>query len=374
MSLFLCPHFSSMSEFIPSSTGQVSHGDCGWDALLMAANTYDPARFPLTGDGLAALRDDAIAHGYADANGAVNIPNLDRYLTDHGYPHRTVGYAQFDLAALHTLIQGYLTGALKSPIILETSTAGAGLPEDEAGVQFHFFALGGEDSAALDGDGATGGYLRGDGDAVKYNNWPGPKYPLATSWNEIVKAGIIGYIILDGVPPAASSTPPQGGSMTVPAGWTDNPAQDKLSAPNGHSCQKGIRQFVLSAPGGWQGGLPLEEEHAQIPMELGNPAITDGTQQTFERAIVEWIPTPVPGGPSAGCFVMWSGKEILAYRKALAAAQAALKQTQSDLATMQAQRDALSAKLASGQQAVVKIAADTQSLSADVAAATKALG
>jgi len=97
-------------------------------------------------------------------------------------------------------------------------------------------------------------------------------------------------------------------SMGVPIKWTDN--NNVLTAPNGLRIVKGFRDFVLSHP--WSGdNWPIEEEHAQSPLELSNIHLGSGTQQMFRWTCLEWT-------PQNGVFVMWIGQELLALRAKMA--------------------------------------------------------
>ncbi len=94
----------------------------------------------------------------------------------------------------------------------------------------------------------------------------------------------------------------------VPLGWKDNGAT--LTAPNGHTVTLGFRDYVLNH--NWDAGnWPLEEAHAQDPLELSNPSLGHGTQQVFHVTVLEWTPTH-------GVFVAWGGQELLKLRELLA--------------------------------------------------------
>lgn len=250
MPRFLCPNFDTLSEFIPSSTGEKSHGDCGWLALLLALHCYDAGRYPLNGDGLASVRDDAIRNGYAEANGAVNIPNLDRYLTDHHIPHTTVGYDQYTLDGLHTLLKSYATGFLQ-PVIIECSSAGR-LPEDEAGVQYHYYTMGGIDTDIPC-------YFRGDGDAVKYNAWPGFKSPIQTSWDEIVASGPIARIVIHGAPGAPTGGLPVALTIETDSAGKVTGAHDDTGS--GKHIGEGFALAASQDPKAMASHIIVEEQH-----------------------------------------------------------------------------------------------------------------
>lgn len=94
----------------------------------------------------------------------------------------------------------------------------------------------------------------------------------------------------------------------VPTGWTDNGAT--LTSPNGITVTLGFRDYILN--NNWpSGNWPIEEAHAQDPLELSNPGLGHGTQQVFRWSVLEWT-------PSGGVFVSWVGQELLALRAKLA--------------------------------------------------------
>jgi len=95
----------------------------------------------------------------------------------------------------------------------------------------------------------------------------------------------------------------------IPPKWTDDGTT--LTAPNGHRVVRGFRDFILKY-GQWPAdNWPLEEEHAQSPLEFGNIHLGSGTQQMFRWTCLEWT-------PQNGVFVMWIGQELLALRAKLA--------------------------------------------------------
>jgi hypothetical protein len=135
------------------------------------------------------------------------------------------------------------------------------------------------------GDVQSGIVSHADFDQVNRSRCPGP-YP----WDEL-----LAYLQT------------QGGPM-IPLGWTDNGAT--LTAPNKIPVTLGFRDYILNNtwnPADW----PLEEAHAQNPLELSNPGIGGGTLQTFRMTVLEWTPT-------LGVFEAWSGQELLALRAKLA--------------------------------------------------------
>lgn len=331
----ILPNFESLTEF-----GRYN-GDCGEDATLFALHAMSPAAWPLAVATLDALTATEIAEGYAAANGAQNIPSMDTYLTALGVPHVTRGYNQFSFAELHTDLQ-QLAGV--HPIIIEFSQAGDGLPQDERLVKFHYATIGGIDDAMPipSQPGVTGGYLRADGDAST-NNGQAPSAPIPTSWQQLVSAVPIAYIIVTGVP----SNPNAGAGPVVPAGWHDDGTT--LTAPNGVPVTQGFRDHVLA---GWASDdYPLAAVEDRNPLETSNPALGAGTRQVFRRTVLEWT-------PARGVFVAWGGQELLHVEAELSTAQSDVS---ADAATIQA----LQASESTLQQEVSAAAAEEQGESAN---------
>ena len=101
------------------------------------------------------------------------------------------------------------------------------------------------------------------------------------------------------------------GPTGVPQGWSDDGTS--LKAPNGLAVVKGFRQYVLDH--NWEpANLPLENEHEQTPLEVSNPALGGGSQQSFRWTVLEWT-------PARGVFEMWTGQEILGLRQQLSSLQ-----------------------------------------------------
>lgn len=263
----MMPYAGSESEF-----GGL-HGDCGPDDTLMGLHTLDPNRWPLTFAALAALNADEARRGYEAANGAQNITDMANYLSALGVAHQLIGYAQFNLATFHADL---LTHAGLHFIAWETSTAGAGLPEDERGVLFHFAGIVGIDDQATMPDGHTGGYYRVDGDSSTDNASGLPTAPIPTSWQEIQASGPIAYIIILGLPTAGH----------VPAGWRDDGVT--LTAPNGHTVVLGFRAYILADPNWPAVDQPQEEERHLSQTEWHNPALGSGQRQVFLRTVLRF--------------------------------------------------------------------------------------
>lgn len=286
----MLPNAASLSEF-----GGLT-GDCGPDATLMLLHCVNPARFPLTFAELAAINADEAARHLEAANGAQNIPSMDAYLTAIGVQHRTVGYAQFSFPQFHADLQAE---AGVHGVLWETSTAGAGLPEDERGVQYHFAGIVGIDDTAAMPDGHTGGYYRVDGDSNTDNASGLPTAPIPTSWQEIQASGPIAYIIIQAVP--AAPTPSAG---HIPAGWHDDGVT--LTAPNGQAVVLGFRDHILSDPTWPAGDVPLEAERHLSAVSWANRLLGGGQRQVFAWTILVYV------GPSSGVQRIAPGAELLA--------------------------------------------------------------
>lgn len=104
------------------------------------------------------------------------------------------------------------------------------------------------------------------------------------------------------------------------AGWKDDPAADRLTAPNGLYFQKGFRAHVIAAEYYDPADCPLELEHTQNPMEVSNPTITPGTQQICRMTVWQW-------NAQRGVFKQWVGQELLALRKIVATLQSGPQST-----------------------------------------------
>lgn len=121
----------------------------------------------------------------------------------------------------------------------------------------------------------------------------------------------------------------------IPLGWKDSGTT--LTAPNGHTVTLGFRDYILNH--NWDAAdWPLEEAHAQDPLELSNPSIGKGTIQTFRKTVLEWTST-------LGVFVAWSGQELLKLRALLAQGKAETPvvtiNTQAAISTIQSVLSAL---------------------------------
>jgi hypothetical protein len=346
----LLPDFMTISEFIPdpAKNNEQSFGDCMWDALMMAAHVYDRTKYPLNGVTLGSIRDDAIAQGMAAANGAVNIPNAVKYLRLRGYSFRCYGYDNvannynpFTTDVLHSTLKAFFDGTLTSPVIIETSTDGLGLPEDEPTVQFHYFTIGGADVAIHCPDGTTGGYYRGDGDAVKYNAWPGPKAPIPTSWEEIFKTTPVGFMIIDGIPGDTTIATP---AQFKAAGWTDTGNFDPnnfnaiLTAPNKNVLVHGFRVSALTDPKFEVDDQPAEAgEHYVSQLLLQDGRWKDGSRVVLLDDILVYAPNADPAVAKPGSIHrVPAGPELLAAYKIIDGLTQQVHQLGSTIAALQA--------------------------------------
>ncbi len=198
----LAPNFQTMKEFF------AYHGDCGQLATLSGLATRDPHRWPLLGATLDTIVADQIRDGFASAalSGGQTIYDISNWLRQHeSVPCTIVGWTpslntnkqSFSLAALQAALQAQIgtradgTHYWKRPVLIEVSKAGAGFPQDEPGVEYHFVVVAGVQLP-------DGGWFRADGDAVRYNDANGGrKPPILTTWSQIITAAPIGYVIID---------------------------------------------------------------------------------------------------------------------------------------------------------------------------------
>jgi hypothetical protein len=195
----ILPGFATISEFIAGLSG-----DCGPTATLSALNAHNPQKWPLTAAALRALDNEEIAGGWAERNGAQNIPSLDAYLTHIGVAHVTVGYPPvFNLDTFHQYLKAT---AGHKPVIVEWALAGQ-LPGDEPGVHFHFSTVGGIDTGPK-GDGVGGGYLWCDGDNRADDPVGVPRPPVMYTWQQIEAAQPIAYVTIEPYPAPAPPPPP----------------------------------------------------------------------------------------------------------------------------------------------------------------------
>lgn len=198
MARIILPGFATLSEFIAGL-----NGDCGPTATLSALNAHNPQKWPLTAAALRALDNEEIAGGWAEKNGAQNIPSLDGYLTHIGVAHDTVGYAQFNLDVFHNALK---IVAGHKPVIVEWALAGQ-LPGDEPGVHFHYSTVGGIDTGPT-GDGVGGGYLWCDGDNRADDPNGVPRPPVMYTWQNILAAQPIAYVTIEPYPTPPPPPPP----------------------------------------------------------------------------------------------------------------------------------------------------------------------
>lgn len=212
MARTILPGFATISEFIAGL-----NGDCGPTATLSALNAHNPQKWPLTAGALKALDAEEISMGFAEANGAQNIPSLDGYLTKIGVKHTTVGYDAFNLDVFHAYLQ---VTAGQKPVIVEWANAGA-LPGDEPSVHFHYSTCGGKnsgsDNSGLASSGA--GYEWCDGDNSADDPSGAPRPPVLYTWQQIVAAQPIAYVTIEPYPTPAPVPAPA--PAPAPTGLTD---------------------------------------------------------------------------------------------------------------------------------------------------------
>jgi hypothetical protein len=145
------------------------------------------------------------------------------------------------------------------------------------------------------------------------------------------------------VSPGLASTPADIGdaSMRVPSGWKDD--GKNLSNPkNNFVVTGGFREWILSHD--WDASnVPLENEHAQWPLELSNASVGNGNTQIFVKSVLEWNPDYNKGH----VFEMYVGQELFAVRKALSDENSQLNVDKKQIADMTKQINDLTAQLMS---------------------------
>lgn len=225
------PHFHAMYE-----------GAVAWDACGPVANEVAVAalegRTPDTGNAMKARARD-LAAGRFTAHSGQTLADIVWDLQQRGYTDlQVIGYSGAPdsayLNALHTLIKA--GASAQHPVIIEVSRA-YNLPDNEAGVQYHFVVIGGIDSVA--------GYLVANGDTrtgiAQHPGWPAIIPLNWAGWGTLEAAGICGAILVK----------PKPGQQTdalvipiIPTRWTDN--GKTLHAPNDGTCGHGFRWAVMT--------------------------------------------------------------------------------------------------------------------------------
>ena len=317
------PNAQAVSEFIAGY-----NGDCGETAEIALLHVINPSVYQLNAGALATVVRRDISHGWSSSNGS---EPLSAIADDLGLEHLAfTNYGYSEPAAFDW--RGMLAqwGGIK-PIIFEYARAGAGLPGDEPGVQYHF-------NTCLGWDPATGQGLFADGDNSVERQ--GGSALVIYSEADLATAQVCGMLVgeyqLGGV------------VSMVPAGWTDDGT--KLTAPNGENSTLGFRDFVLNFPGGWQTwNWPLQAAYGADPLEVSNPALGGGTRQVFRATVLEWT-------PARGVFVAWIGDEYLALQAQLTKARtdaasetAQVSSADAQVTHLQAQVAQLQAQLAAAQ-------------------------
>lgn len=204
------PHFANHALF---------EGAVAWDACGCVANEVALAalsgRTPDAGLAAAARRRDLAASRFTIGSGQA-LSDIAWDLEQRGcHDLQQIGYTDApDLNALHDFIKRAALAQI--PVIIELRHASA-LPDNEAGVNYHFVVLGGIDS--------TLGYLVANGDTrtgiahqALYGHFPGcGNLPTNwATWQTLEAAGICGAIALKPVPPLPPSPAPVESAPVAP--------------------------------------------------------------------------------------------------------------------------------------------------------------
>lgn len=178
------PHFHALYE------GAVNWSACGPvanEVALACLDGFQNGRMPDVGNAKAVMAADIAAGRFTPHQGQ-DLADILWDIQRRGYHQvETIPYSGApDTTALHAFVK---RGALAQfPVIIEVSHA-YNLPDNEAGVNYHFVVIGGIDSAL--------GYLIANGDtqtAIRQGgNWP----PLNwATWAQLVAAGVCGAIMV----------------------------------------------------------------------------------------------------------------------------------------------------------------------------------
>lgn len=274
------------------------HGTCGECALEVADAACNHRKADL--NDMVAITHEMQAHGGAGANGASTLYSLAREAERRGLPILTEwDYAEPFPHDWHTLL---LQNNGKNPIILQLAN-GQALTDvetgaaDEVGLKYHFIVILG---------GQPDGYVANDGD----NPQVSARFQVY-SYGVLANAVICGLLMLQ---PLASPTP-----VTLPTGWTDDPATQTLTSPKGVVVVRGFRdQLLFKDPTLFARlGLPLKPEYSSASVEPGNPSIGPGVRQDFQMGSLGWT-------QSRGVYVIWVGQDIQALEAQIASLKAQL--------------------------------------------------
>jgi hypothetical protein len=192
MGSFVLAGFGSMRGFgMPG----VPNGFCGGIAIL-GANTHRPsvtnAGYSLSPAGARKLYNLMLGRGYCAQNGAQTIEGCFRGLSAIASgAHQLVDEAHFNATAYHEAVRGIIT---RKTAVITLWANGAALPGDEAGLHYHFTAIGGIDTQRPT-DELIGGYAMCDDD-YDGNAYPAQhNAPVWRTYPEMVAARPIAYIV-----------------------------------------------------------------------------------------------------------------------------------------------------------------------------------
>lgn len=168
----------------------------------------------------------------------------------------------------------------------------------------------------------------------------GDKYqPAEYSFASFVNAlfNSLAEVVAPGLPGAPAQV---GGSpVGVPDGWKDD-GKTLTNPKNKFVVSGGFREFVLA--NSWDAAdVPLENEHAQWPLELSNASLGNGNEQIFVKTVLEWSPKDNNGK----VFKMYAGQELLAERAALGKDGAQLQADKDQMDAMNKEINDLKAQL-----------------------------
>lgn len=126
-----------------------------------------------------------------------------------------------------------------------------------------------------------------------------------------------------------------GGSMGLPAGWTDvvvNGDKQLHNPYNSFIVRGGFRSYVLEQPNWPQWNVPKENEHNDAIIEESNPALGGGPNQCFADTRLEMLQAH-----NGQVIEGWLGQELVVVKADRAAKEAALADAQKTIANLTAQ-------------------------------------
>ena len=286
MTIYSHTSFYQLSQFYNDDSGRVHDacGPCSNAVAIASLRGYKP-----TWNNIKSIRDRDKANGLYNTTGQnmaqlvndVRKFEVDINITQFPEPinYQTVAMSENRQSVLNRLTREIINGNV---CVLNVAN-GAGITNNEPGVQWHFVTVGGYDSD-------TQKFLISNGDETPQDNNP--------TW--------VGYYTLYNAVPAGIAIYDKKVTTMIPTGWKDDGTT--LSNPqNSIGIRGGIRYFILSQNSWDPTNYPLEEIH-------GND--TDGYYQTYLKSMVSWNPRTFGKNEALGPYYMNLQKTVQGYNSA----------------------------------------------------------